>query len=94
MLFRQNSPVSWAEIPDTKYVDTTDLMRRWRVSRPTIDRYLKSGGLNRIGRQVGRQWCFRKDAVERWLAQVRRAGKKWPLKVAVRRKGVVERDQG
>lgn len=83
MVWRENPPLPYEELSPKDLLDAGDLMRRFHISRPTLERYVKQHGLKPVTR-VGRDRFFRKVDVERWWRRMRRMEKKWPLAVSRR----------
>jgi predicted DNA-binding transcriptional regulator AlpA len=83
MVWRENPPRRYSELSKDDILDTDELMRRFKVSRPTLARYMKLRGL-KPWRRIGREVFFKKGEVEKWWKQVQSEGKKWPLKVSVK----------
>lgn len=81
MVWRENPPLGYADLNNKDLLDTGDLMRYFHLSRPTLARYMKLGGLKPY-RKIGREWFFKKGEVEKWRRGLRRKEKKWPLKIS------------
>ncbi len=83
IVWRENPPVPYEALSSNRLLEADDIMRHFRISRRTLERYIAQLGL-RPYRRVGLQRFFRKGDVERWWQRINRTKKKWPLAVVKR----------
>ena len=85
-IWRRHLPVTFWRLRQNDFLDTSDLMLLFEVSRPTLARYLSLQWGLEPSRRVGGALLFRKQAVLAWWRRMKDEKTKWRLKGQLERR--------